>query len=309
MQNIIVNISKTIRNPRHIVCTKVIESSTFPGGEEHVRIKADDEITKLLCESKYVTLIGDMSDSKGFMKTIMLTDALRSFSSHLKVDLIAPYFPYARQDRRMMPGEPLSIKVFTNLINQQKYNNVVIFDSHSHVTPALINNVLEYTTTRLVQTVYNSLLDLHKINKEDIVLISPDAGAEKKVIHVARHISHPYVLCCTKQRDVIIGIITKTVVPEYDLEGKTCVIIDDIIDGGMTFIQISKVLKSRGAAKVLLIVSHGIFSNGHSVMKDYIDHIYTTDSCNDIKTDYVTTLSLFDMLLGSTDHQSMRILN
>ena len=75
------------------------------------------------------------------------------------------------------------------------------------------------------------------------------------------------------------GNITKTTVLHDDFGGKDCVIVDDICDGGRTFIELAKVLKERGAGKIGLFVTHGIFSQGVGVLFDNgIDFIYTTDS-------------------------------
>ncbi len=294
MSNLIFNLSKSIRNPITTQIYKLINSLTFPGGEEHVRIHDTDMMKYLLKESTKVTLIGDMSSSSGIMKTIMFTNLLRSFDQNMKINFLAPYFPYARQDRRMTEGEPLSIKVFANLINQQKYHTVSIFDPHSDVTPALIDNVNVVDNIKFVEAVFDSLqLEHYNLDLSNTFIVSPDAGAEKKISKIAKHLAHHNVVYCTKQRDVLTGQIIATNIPlDVNLENKTCVIIDDIIDGGYTFIELAKGLKNRGVSKIYLVASHGIFSRGIDIFNDLIDDVFTTDSVSNI----ASTINLIDRL-------------
>jgi ribose-phosphate pyrophosphokinase len=79
-----------------------------------------------------------------------------------------------------------------------------------------------------------------------------------------------------KERDLRTGALTNFKTTSDNLEGKTCFIVDDICDGGGTFVGTAKMLKEKGAAKVVLIVSHGIFSKGSTIAE--VDEIYTTDS-------------------------------
>jgi ribose-phosphate pyrophosphokinase len=115
-------------------------------------------------------------------------------------------------------------------------------------------------------------------NFRDIVLVSPDAGANKKTFEVAKYFSTNFIRA-DKLRDLTTGQIKETIVYADDLTGKTAVILDDICDGGRTFIELAKVLKAKGAAKVILFVTHGIFSAGlDPLFAGGIDAIWTTDS-------------------------------
>jgi len=76
------------------------------------------------------------------------------------------------------------------------------------------------------------------------------------------------------------------------LSGKTCIIVDDICDGGRTFITLSRKLKEQGAAKVLLYVTHGIFSQGVDVLKGYIDQIFTTNSFPNVTSDFMRVIDI-----------------
>ena len=84
------------------------------------------------------------------------------------------------------------------------------------------------------------------------------------------------VVECMKERDVKTGALTSFKTMTGDLSGQTCFIVDDICDGGGTFAGTAKMLKEKGAEKVILIVSHGIFSKGPVI--EFVDEVFTTDS-------------------------------
>lgn len=221
------------------------ETFVFSGGEVHVRVN-----------KKSSKIVADIKDSEDIMRLLMLAEALKPID-YLTIEI--PYFPYARQDRICNDGEAFSLKVMSNLINSIKADKVIIYDPHSDVTPALINNV--------------EIVHQHEIIPPSILkgktIVCPDAGAEKKILKLKR----PYIMA-TKVRDVSTGDIIATKVYSDSLTDHTCIIIDDICDGGRTFIELAKVLKAKGAKSVELYVTHGIFSKGLNVFTGLIDKIY-----------------------------------
>ncbi|RYF96966.1 MAG: ribose-phosphate pyrophosphokinase [Chitinophagaceae bacterium] len=125
--------------------------------------------------------------------------------------------------------------------------------------------------------VKDALADYFSRNQStDFCLVSPDGGALKKIHKLAAFLEIDNVVECMKERDVKTGALTSFKTTTESLSGQTCFIIDDICDGGGTFAGTAKMLKEKGAAKVVLIVSHGIFSKGTAIEK--VDEIYCTDS-------------------------------
>lgn len=237
------------------------ERLRFNGGENHIKI-----ISAL---SEQVTIEAQLKNSDYVMELFLATDALRR-AGVKEISLLAPYIPYGRQDRVMVPGEPLSIKVFAQLFNVQKYRKVYTFDNHSEVISALLNNCVEINNHRMVKSF------IYHVGGQDLRIISPDGGALKKVFKLAQYCNRQ-VITAEKNRDVSTGKITGTVVHAEDLTDINCVIVDDICDGGRTFVELAKVLKQKNAKSITLYVSHGIFSVGLSSLKDNIDHIFTTN--------------------------------
>jgi len=255
------------------------KSFLFSGGEVHIKLQgsADD-----------VLISTRLNDSNDIMKLLLSVDALRR-SGTKNISVFIPYLPYARQDRVMVAGEPLSIKVMCNLINSCGFEKVYVYDVHSEVSLALLENCELISNYSLVKEVLK--------DRTDYLLVSPDAGALKKIYKLAEALTYTDdIVLCNKVRDVSNGRIKQITVDQDDLQGKDCFIIDDICDGGATFVGVAKELKKRNAGKVSLIVSHGIMSHGETELVDWIDHIYTTDSIKDTQSALISRISLSDLI-------------
>lgn len=260
---------------------KLLTSSTFKGGE--VNIQLDGDVTKQVL----ITIRANSSDD--VMKLLMATDAIRTLARKHNttpdIHVFMPYLPYARQDYETKPGEALSLKVFANLINSQNFASVTIFDCHSDVGPALINNCVNINNHEFVKGVL--------ADKTNYVIVSPDSGAFKKIQKLCDAIGYlDTPILCNKVRSNN-GTIVKTVISESDFGGKDVYIVDDICDGGRTFTSLAGELKTRNVGKVYLIVSHGMFSYGIDPLeRGGIAGVFTTDSFCVIRDRYITYTAL-----------------
>lgn len=257
---------------------------TFPSGcEIHGRLEATPK-TYYSWEDHDIIITARIRSSDDVFKVLQATDVAKSKGAK-SISLFIPYMPYARQDRRTDYREPFSLKIMADIINLQGYKKVYIYDPHSDVTTALISNCHPITNHVFVESILK--------NKKDYLIVSPDAGAYKKVYDVCKHINYTNeIVSCSKHRDVSSGHIDKVEVNAVDLQVKDCYIIDDICDGGLTFTMVADVLKRLNAGKVNLIVSHGIFSKGIEALHN-IDHIYTTNSFKNIdNSDRLTQVKL-----------------
>lgn len=247
------------------------ESFTFSGGEEHIRFNAIDFTTAIKLE-----VFERLTDSSKLIQLMIAVDALKRLSNEaVPIELVIPYFPYARQDRVCVEGEALGAAVMANFINNLGFAKVTIWDAHSEVSPALINRVVNVAQINLLERC-SELSE--RLSSGELTLISPDAGASKKTIKIAETFNgEPEVIQAQKLRNLKTGEIIKTEILG-DVQGKKVLIADDICDGGRTFIELAKVLKEKGAEEVSLFITHGIFSKGLTVFEGLIDAIYTTDS-------------------------------
>lgn len=246
---------------------KATNTFTFPGGEVQPR---------LLYTRPEKRVVASIASSKDVMELMLITDALRRDGIYPEtLDLILPYFPYARQDRVCQPGEALAVKVMGDLINSLGYHSVTVFDPHSQVVEAVLDCPLIIDQSYFVGKLFRNHLGTSRDVKR--ILVAPDLGAAKKVDHTACELALDFITA-TKHRDPATGNLTECRIDaEIDPEAHY-LIVDDICDGGRTFINLAVEMRTRGATKIDLFVTHGIFSNGFHVFYDLIDNIYYTNS-------------------------------
>ena len=245
------------------------ETFTFSGGEPHIKILSD------LSNVSEVTITTRTRSFNDFGLLLLTIDALKRFYIQ-KINVFIPYFPAARQDRVMVKGEPLSVKVYADMLNQLNLNKVMVYDAHSEVTAAVLDNCVSISNHTFIETV------LSRINSE-VLLISPDGGALKKIYKVSEFLGGIPVIECSKKLNVKKGKLEGFKVYEDDLKGQDCLIVDDICDGGGTFIGLAQELKNKNAGNLYLAVSHGIFNKGFEVLNQHFTKIFTTDSFKTIE--------------------------
>jgi ribose-phosphate pyrophosphokinase len=245
------------------------EAFKFPAGEVHVRCSR-------FIEGIENPIRARIKNSDDFFLLAMFADAQRRLWGP-RQSAFLPYMPYARQDRVAVDGEPLSIKVFATLLNSLDFERVITFDPQSDVVAAVVDRLEVISPREYIRKILKDrIIPMHGENS--VLLVSPDAGQDKKIHNL--HLGLP-VLQGLKHRDVATGKLSGfNVVDRNAPLSKVCVIIDDIIDGGGTFIGLADVLRDCGATHVYLICSHGIFSKGTDLAYRF-DHVFVTDSYQD----------------------------
>jgi len=260
------------------------ESFIFSGGEPHLKINPNFD------HAEGVTITHRLNSFNDVGLLCLAVDALKRMQTEI-VDLYIPYFPAARQDRVMIKGEPLSVKVYADIINGLGFKKVIVFDAHSEVTSAVLNNCEVIPNHDFIGQV------LEAIGKE-VVLISPDGGALKKIYKVSEFLDGIEVVECSKSRNVKTGKLSGFKVYSDDLKGRNCLIVDDICDGGGTFIGLAEELKNKNAGKLYLAVSHGIFSKGFEELSKSFEQIFTTNSVKDFTVSGLHQINLNHGLLS-----------
>jgi ribose-phosphate pyrophosphokinase len=185
----------------------------------------------------------------------------------------------------------MTVKVYATLINSLEFDKVIVFDAHSEVTPAVLNESEVITNHAFIK----KIVDAHS---SPLTLIAPDGGALKKIFKVSHHLGGQPVVECSKSRDVKTGSLSGFKVYAENLNGGDCLIVDDICDGGATFIGLAQELKNKNAGKLYLAVSHGIFSKGFDKLSEIFTTVYTTNSVKDIINPNVTQIQFEDGLLS-----------
>jgi ribose-phosphate pyrophosphokinase len=269
--------------------------SLFPAGE--VLFKLDISNLRFYHDACPIHIVARLQNSNDVMELALAKDALEEWLGALDITLYLWYVPYARQDRACCKGEPFSVRVMAKIINSLNFKRVVIADPHSDVTPALLDRCHIITQADII----HQFEAFTKRVLQGVTFVAPDAGSNKKTTTLAAYYGHADFIRADKRRDLNTGKILETIVYADDLKGQDVVIADDLVDGGKTFTELAQVLKRKGAGKVILYATHGIFSKGTKVLFDSgIDELFSTNSFYDVwpaGVDRVTTLKLEDHFL------------
>lgn len=209
------------------------------------------------------------------------------------IHLYIPYLLGARSDRQFVEGgTSYLVDVVAPILNAQNFESVTVIDVHSDVAAACINNLKMIDNTDLVKYVFDYMTEKNNGSWVQPLVVSPDAGSLKKIYNVTKKVGiHTEVIVCSKYRDTD-GNLSKTHVPlSVNDVDKDLVIIDDICDGGRTFINIVESVKSLRSlsssvhpsqyGKIYLIVTHGIFSAGFELLSQNFDGVFCTNSVKD----------------------------
>lgn len=208
----------------------------------------------------------DFENENEFMWLAQLVMLCRMYSSDIELHM--PYLPYARQDKDLSNKATFALHTFAKLINDLEFSKVTCIDPHSQIAGKLIKNFAASYPAEIVEQIY-------KLVGADVVCF-PDGGAKDKY---TRFFSLPWVWAA-KSRDAFTGQIKSyTLHAELPLKGKTVLIVDDICDGGATFIALATALKeSAGVKNIHLYVTHGLFSRGIGALrKAGIKRVFTRE--------------------------------
>ncbi len=258
--------------------------SQFPDGQQTVDLI---DWPLLTATDEGVTVRSRLNTFKDLELIICAVAAIRDIKPNREIGLYVPYFIGARSDRKFTEGGVNYLKqVICPIINSLKLTNVVVLDPHSDVLEACLDN---YTKVDNHLVVKYALKDIDNKDgaRSRICLVSPDAGAYKKIFDVAKEFDIPNIITANKVRDLKTGKILRTEIPVLDQHADLkYVIVDDICDGGRTFVELAKAIKDgRPTAKVYLVVTHGIFSAGFEELNKLFERIYCTNSYRDIADD------------------------
>ena len=210
-----------------------------------------------------------------------LVDAIRGKYNTDNIYLFVPYFPFSRQDRRVNIGESNSLKVICDILKSLNLKRIYTYDAHSLLLSAYLGELL-FNTSQEQIFIHSKLL---QNSDKKYVLVSPDQGASKKTQSCAKLLDvnlfgeykDVQVLQCLKTRDLKNGNVNtlKVFYEGQDFSDYHIIVVDDICDGGATFIAIAQELLRLGIkGKFLsLYTTHGIYSKGKTDLSAYYDNI------------------------------------
>lgn len=229
--------------------------TVFPDGTSQIWKINDPEYTN----EKNFQILWLFENEAELFHVLQLTKLLQTeFQGVVFLDV--PYLPYARQDKAIKNQTTWALHLFADILKNSGIKEVTTFDQHS----------AHYFKN-------TSPVEFHKSILNHDIICFPDKGARTRYTHL---FEVPFVYC-DKIRNQLNGQIEGLTINLnfQDLSGKSILIIDDLCDGGGTFIQVAKALKTYSPLKIDLCVSHGLFSKGKQVLYDAgINQIFTTNS-------------------------------
>lgn len=261
--------------------TKQYKAWKFPGGEIHVKLST--EFMELLNTSEPhedIAVITRLNCSDDLLFLLIVVDTITKSWNNV-INTYFPYVLYQQADRNFGEGECFSLKTICNILTNSPIATFTIFDAHSDVAPALLRTAIVVDNSAFLKAVLG-MLSLKKGDDwtpdNNLVVLSPDAGAYKKIFKVTEKIGFKGgIETANKYRDTTDGEL-KIRLSREDFEKKDVLIIDDICIGGRTFLELGEQLRKRNVGDLYLAVSHGIFSNGLRILGRMFNNIFTTNS-------------------------------
>lgn len=253
-----------------------VEPIRFPAGELGVHLTDEHMHQQTFLQKGHFNVMWRFEHSGEFFVLAQIIDALKYSLKGIckpKIDLLIPYFPYARQDRVVNDGEANALMVFCKALNTLELETIYTYDPHSLALEQHFDvGKFEYATQE--ECFKQFAPDIMRTNID--VVIAPDAGAVKKAQSIANWLNAELVVC-NKTRDKLTGRVTGMTVsnPELLSQAKNILVTDDICDGGATFIAVADCVGTLTQAPLYLFTTHGIYSKGKAVLQEH----YTEIAC------------------------------
>ncbi|MBK5221939.1 MAG: ribose-phosphate diphosphokinase [Acidimicrobiia bacterium] len=223
----------------------------FANGELHCKLGASVRGTDVFIMQSHVST-EEASVNDAIMEHLIMVDAARRASAK-RITVVMPFFGYGRQDRKSEGREPITARLVADMFAVAGAQRLMSVDLHSGQIQGFFNGPVDHLTAMPV------LVDYMRTLGDDLVVVSPDAGRVKvaerysNVLHADLAIIHKRRIKGAKNSVEALDVIG-------DVNGRTCVLIDDMIDTAGTIVAAADQLKSKGAARILAATTHGVFS-------------------------------------------------
>ncbi len=257
----------------------------FANGEIHCRYQESIRGTDVFIINTH-SAFEEQSINDALMEQLIMVDAARRASAK-RITVVAPFYGYARQDRKANGREPITAKLVAQLFKAAGASRLVSVDLHSNQIQGFFDGPVDHLTARPV--LLDFLRDLRDsiasddtangLTGDSLVIVSPDAGRVKVAERYAKELDADLAIVhkrrSTSEKNTVEA---KDVVGE--VEGRVCVLIDDMIDTGGTIVAAADILQEKGATEIFAACTHGVFSGPaiDRIKKSPIRKVVTTDT-------------------------------
>lgn len=277
----------------------------FPNGESRIELQEsvrDKHVFVLAANGSVV--------NEAVIETGLVVQAAK-LSDAKKITVLLPYFPYSRQDRRTDARSPISAKLVTSLLKSMGADGLISIDLHSNQVEGFFDGPFDNLSG------LNQIVPwLIKDEGNALTVFSPDVGGSKRAESFARSIEKiteefvPLVIMSKFRKGPDVPPIVTLSADPSAYEGRTCILVDDMIDTGGSILAAAIALKEKGAKRVVVCSSHGILSKnaeeklrGKVILQSGeivqpVDSIYITDTLNNVKGDdgFIKVVSVAPLL-------------
>ena len=255
-------ISKYLKN-------KLVNSSIRKFSDGEIYIEINENI-----RGNSIFIIQGISSpaNDNLMELLLCIDALKR-SSAKNITAVIPYFGYARQDRKVVPRTSISAKLVSNLITKAGADRIVTVDLHA----GQIQGFFDIPVDNLFATPIFSRHIKRKIKTKNLICVAPDVGGVERARALGRKLDIGLAII-DKRRPAPVKSQVMNVIG--NVKGKTCIIVDDIIDSGGTIVNAADALLKRGAKEVHVYITHGVLSGEavEKIKKSKIKNLVVTDT-------------------------------
>lgn len=267
----------------------IVYKTTFADGEIMVKSSSnvkDKDIIIIQSTSKDV-------NEELFSLLLLLDSVKRSGAKSIK--LFMPYFAYSRQERVSWVNEPVSCEVVAKIIDSASFDDLTCFDLHHPIIETFFKHPIKNKpTTSLFADYYRKLFKERNISLKDVVIVSPDHGSNTRANMLSRELDNIQIVILDKVRPQP-NRAEHLEIDGCQVNGKVCILIDDIIDTGGTIASATKLLFANNAKDVLVAATHPVLSKGCllKLQKAHVGDIVVT---NTIEKNLNSSIKVLDIL-------------
>ncbi len=245
-----------------------LQRSTFSSGETYARAEESVRGTDCFVLQSHSAPIND-----AIMEQLIIIDALRRASAR-QITAVMPYYGYCRQDKKVLPREPITSRLVGDLFMVAGADRLVSVDLHTGQLQGFITKPFDHLTAIPIICEY-----LSTVTSGDVTIVSPDAGGGKRAERYARHLNADVALVY-KRRDAHRHNFSEALAVTGVVEGRHAVIVDDIIDTGGTVCNAAELIRKMGAASVRIAATHAVLSEQamDSIARAGIDEVVVTNT-------------------------------
>lgn len=270
-------------NSNRVLAEAVARYLNIAIGRASVRRFADQEIfveiqENVRGEDVFVLQSTSYPANDHLMELLIMIDAFRR-SSARRITAVIPYFGYARQDRRASGRTPISAKLVANLITRAGADRVLTLDLHA----GQIQGFFDIPTDNLFAAPVMVRDIQERYGVANLVVVSPDVGGVVRARALAKRIDVPIAICDKRRERAGESEVMNVI---GDVDGKRCVLIDDIVDSGGTLVNAANALLAKGATEVIAYITHGVLSGGAvpKITSSNLKTLVITDSIQPTET-------------------------